>query len=223
MCCVTITSSSLSFLPSFLSGIQLRKYQLDGVKWMTQCLEQQQGCILGDEMGLGKTCQTISLLLYIFGAHRVKGPFLILSPLSVLETWCKELSSLSPSLKLICYKGDKRKRVEIQREVLKTSDFHLILTTYEVFALSCRWQWKILVVDEAHRLKNQKSMLHQTLTQFSVEFRVLLTGTPIQNNLQELYSLLTFIHAAPSAVLLKNLIRSVDCQILSIDWAQKQT
>ncbi|XP_024909870.1 chromodomain-helicase-DNA-binding protein 1-like isoform X2 [Cynoglossus semilaevis] len=109
----------------------------------------------------------------------------------------KSLNSLSPSLKLICYKGDKRKRVEIQREVLKTSDFHLILTTYELALKDAsflrQWQWKILVVDEAHRLKNQKSMLHQTLTQFSVEFRVLLTGTPIQNNLQELYSLLTFI------------------------------
>ncbi|MEQ2211152.1 Chromodomain-helicase-DNA-binding protein 1-like [Xenoophorus captivus] len=74
-----------------LQGIQLRAYQVDGVQWLTQCLNDQQGCILGDEMGLGKTCQTISLLVYMSGALGKKGPFLVLSPLSVMENWRKEL------------------------------------------------------------------------------------------------------------------------------------
>ncbi|KAM9763192.1 chromodomain-helicase-DNA-binding protein 1-like [Menidia menidia] len=179
-----------------LRGIQLRAYQLDGVQWLTQCLKNQQGCILGDEMGLGKTCQTISLLVYMSGALGKKGPFLVLSPLSVLENWRKELQCFAPSLTVLCYKGDKERRAEIQRET-STADFHVLLTTYEICLKDAsflkRWRWKALVVDEAHRLKNQNSVLHKTLTEFSVGFRVLLTGTPIQNNLQELYSLLSFI------------------------------
>ncbi|XP_040896882.1 chromodomain-helicase-DNA-binding protein 1-like [Toxotes jaculatrix] len=179
-----------------LRGIQLRPYQLDGVEWLTQCLKNQQGCILGDEMGLGKTCQTISLLLYVSGALKKKGPFLVLSPLSVLENWRKELECFAPALTVLCYKGDKERRAEIQR-MADTQDVHVLLTTYELClkdtAFLRRWKWKVLVVDEAHRLKNQNSLLHKTLTEFSAEFRVLLTGTPIQNNLQELYSLLSFI------------------------------
>uniref|UniRef100_A0A8C6WRJ6 Chromodomain helicase DNA binding protein 1-like n=1 Tax=Neogobius melanostomus TaxID=47308 RepID=A0A8C6WRJ6_9GOBI len=178
-----------------LKGIQLRHYQLDGVHWLTQCLENQEGCILGDEMGLGKTCQTISLLLYICGALGKKGPFLVVSPLSVMENWRKEMESFAPNLKVLCYQGDKERRAEIQQDA-KTEDFHVLLTTYEVrqsAPLCLRWKWEALVVDEAHRLKNQSSLLHQTLTEFSMGFRVLLTGTPIQNNLQELYSLLSFI------------------------------
>ncbi|XP_045906175.1 chromodomain-helicase-DNA-binding protein 1-like [Micropterus dolomieu] len=177
-----------------LRGIQLRPYQLDGVQWLTQCLKNQQGCILGDEMGLGKTCQTISLLVYMSGALGRKGPFLVLSPLSVMENWRRELECFAPSLTVLCYKGDKERRAELQRE---TQDVHVLLTTYELCLKDAsflrRWNWKVLVVDEAHRLKNQNSLLHKTLTQFSVGFRVLLTGTPIQNNLQELYSLLSFI------------------------------
>ncbi|XP_029939677.1 chromodomain-helicase-DNA-binding protein 1-like isoform X2 [Salarias fasciatus] len=147
-------------------------------------------------MGLGKTCQTISLLVYISGALGKKGPFLVLSPLSVLENWRNELECFAPSLNVLCYKGDKERRAELQRET-KTQDFQVLLTTYEMCLKDAsflkQWKWKVLVVDEAHRLKNQNSLLHVTLTQFSVGFRVLLTGTPIQNNIQELYSLLTFI------------------------------
>ncbi|XP_054458435.1 chromodomain-helicase-DNA-binding protein 1-like [Anoplopoma fimbria] len=179
-----------------LRGIQLRPYQLDGVQWLTQCLKNQQGCILGDEMGLGKTCQTISLLVFMSGALGKKGPFLVLSPLSVLENWRKELECFAPSLTVLSYKGDKERRAELQKET-QTQDFNVLLTTYELCLKDAsflrRWKWKVLVVDEAHRLKNQNSLLHKVLTEFSVGFRVLLTGTPIQNNLQELYSLLSFI------------------------------
>ncbi|XP_051928976.1 chromodomain-helicase-DNA-binding protein 1-like isoform X2 [Hippocampus zosterae] len=180
-----------------LKGIQLRPYQLHGVQWLTQCLKNQQGCILGDEMGLGKTCQTISLLVYMAGALDVKGPFLVLSPLSVMENWRSELERFSPSLTVLCYKGDKDRRIEIQGD---TQDFLVLLTTYELCLKDAsflrRFKWKVLVVDEAHRLKNQNSLLRKTLMEFSVGFRVLLTGTPIQNNLQELYSLLSFIQPA---------------------------
>ncbi|XP_034089606.1 chromodomain-helicase-DNA-binding protein 1-like, partial [Gymnodraco acuticeps] len=180
-----------------LTGITLRPYQLDGVQWLSECQRNQQGCILGDEMGLGKTCQTISLLVFMSGSLGQSGPFLVLSPLSVMENWRNELQSFAPSLTVLCYKGDKERRAELQRE---TKHFQVLLTTYELCMNDAsflkRWKWKVLVVDEAHRLKNANSLLHRTLTQFSVGFRVLLTGTPIQNNLQELYSLLSFIQPA---------------------------
>uniref|UniRef100_A0AAZ3RGF7 Chromodomain-helicase-DNA-binding protein 1-like n=1 Tax=Oncorhynchus tshawytscha TaxID=74940 RepID=A0AAZ3RGF7_ONCTS len=187
------SSQSMLLLPS---GIQLRAYQLDGVQWLTQCLANQQGCILGDEMGLGKTCQTISLLLYMRGALRQDGPFLVLSPLSVMDNWRSEMECLSPCLKVLCYYGDKDKRAELQRDMNNTH-YHVLLTTYELCIKDAsflkRRKWKVLVVDEAHRLKNHNSLLHKILMEFSLDFRVLLTGTPIQNNLTELYSLLSFI------------------------------
>ncbi|XP_056894928.1 chromodomain-helicase-DNA-binding protein 1-like [Takifugu flavidus] len=146
-------------------------------------------------MGLGKTCQAISLLLYVSRALRNKGPFLVLSPLSVLENWRKEFK-FAPSLKVLCYKGDKARRAELQTEI-DSQGFDVLLTTYELCLKDAsflrRFTWAVLVVDEAHRLKNQFSKLHQSLKAFSVKFRLLLTGTPIQNNLQELYSLLNFI------------------------------
>ncbi|KAG7276288.1 hypothetical protein CRUP_015611 [Coryphaenoides rupestris] len=152
---------------SVAQRIQLRSYQLDGVGWLTQCLQNQQGCILGDEMGLGKTCQTISLLVYMRG--------------------------FAPSLTVLCYKGDKEKRAELKTDA-ENKPFNVLLTTYERHYLFVfRWKWKVLVVDEAHRLKNQESLLYKILSEFSVGFRVLLTGTPIQNNLQEVYSLISFI------------------------------
>ncbi|XP_067228903.1 chromodomain-helicase-DNA-binding protein 1-like [Chanodichthys erythropterus] len=180
-----------------LGAIHLRSYQVDGVRWLSQCMKNQQGCILGDEMGLGKTCQTISLLAYARGCLKMNGPFLVLCPLSVLENWRQELERFCPSLSVLCYTGDKERRAELQEELKNGKNFHVLLTTYEMCLKDARflksWKWKILVVDEAHRLKNQESLLHQTLKEFTVGFRVLLTGTPIQNNLQEVYSLLAFI------------------------------
>uniref|UniRef100_A0A672LLX8 Chromodomain-helicase-DNA-binding protein 1-like n=1 Tax=Sinocyclocheilus grahami TaxID=75366 RepID=A0A672LLX8_SINGR len=190
-----------------LEAIHLRSYQVDGVRWLSQCMKNQQGCILGDEMGLGKTCQTISLLAYARGCLKMNGPFLVLCPLSVLENWRQELERFCPILSVIYYTGDKEKRAELQKELRNNQHFHVLLTTYEMCLKDARylksWKWKILVVDEAHRLKNQESLLHQTLKEFTVGFRVLLTGTPIQNNLQEVYSLLTFIQPSlflPDAV-----------------------
>uniref|UniRef100_A0A8C1MBF3 Chromodomain helicase DNA binding protein 1-like n=1 Tax=Cyprinus carpio TaxID=7962 RepID=A0A8C1MBF3_CYPCA len=191
-----------------LEAIHLRFYQVDGVRWLSQCMKNQQGCILGDEMGLGKTCQTISLLAYARGCLKMNGPFLVLCPLSVLENWRQELERFCPSLSVICYTGDKERRAELQKELRNDQHFHVLLTTYEMCLKDARylksWKWKILVVDEAHRLKNQESLLHQTLKEVTrLHFHLLLTGTPIQNNLQEVYSLLTFIQPSlflPEAV-----------------------
>uniref|UniRef100_A0A672QRR1 Chromodomain helicase DNA binding protein 1-like n=1 Tax=Sinocyclocheilus grahami TaxID=75366 RepID=A0A672QRR1_SINGR len=167
-----------------LGAIHLRSYQVDGVRWLSQCMKNQQGCILGDEMGLGKTCQTISLLAYARGYLKMKGPFLVLCPLSVLENWRQEVENgkgccFCPSLSVVCYTGDKERRAKLQKELKNDRHFHVLLTTYEMCLKDASylksWKWKILVVDEAHRLKNQESLLHQTLREFTVEVFSLLT------------------------------------------------
>ncbi|XP_076789108.1 chromodomain-helicase-DNA-binding protein 1-like isoform X1 [Arvicanthis niloticus] len=180
-----------------LTGIHLRSYQLEGVNWLVQCFHSQNGCILGDEMGLGKTCQTIALLIYLVGRLNDEGPFLILCPLSVLSNWKEEMGRFAPGLSCVTYTGDKEERARLQQDLKQESGFNALLTTYEICLKDASFlksfSWSVLAVDEAHRLKNQSSLLHRTLSEFSVVFRLLLTGTPIQNSLQELYSLLCVV------------------------------
>uniref|UniRef100_A0A671FUI0 Chromodomain-helicase-DNA-binding protein 1-like n=3 Tax=Rhinolophus ferrumequinum TaxID=59479 RepID=A0A671FUI0_RHIFE len=180
-----------------LTGVHLRSYQLEGVNWLAQRFHGQNGCILGDEMGLGKTCQTIALLIYLSGRLNDEGPFLIVSPLSVLSNWKEEMERFAPGLCCVAYTGDKEERTHVQQDLTQASRFHVLLATYEVCLKDASFlksfSWSMLVVDEAHRLKNQSSLLHKTLSEFSVVFRLLLTGTPIQNKLQELYALLSFV------------------------------
>ncbi|XP_052035624.1 chromodomain-helicase-DNA-binding protein 1-like [Apodemus sylvaticus] len=177
-----------------LTGIRLRSYQLEGVNWLVHCFHSQNGCILGDEMGLGKTCQTIAFLVYLVGRLNDEGPFLILCPLSVLSNWKEEMERFAPGLSCVTYTGDKEERACLQQDLRQESGFHVLLTTYEICLKDASFlksfSWSVLAVDEAHRLKNQSSLLHRTLSEFSVVFRLLLTGTPIQNSLRELYSLL---------------------------------
>ncbi|XP_067849244.1 chromodomain-helicase-DNA-binding protein 1-like [Heptranchias perlo] len=179
-----------------LTGISLRSYQLSGLNWLAHCHSFQHGSILADEMGLGKTCQSISFLLYLIGRQKEKDPFLILCPLSVLRNWTEELGGFAPGLSLVVYTGDKDTRLALQQD-LKNRNFHVLLTTYEICLKDASFlsgfSWSVLIVDEAHRLKNQNSLLHKALKTFSVRFTLLLTGTPAQNNLHELYSLLSFV------------------------------
>uniref|UniRef100_UPI00398E5C1D chromodomain-helicase-DNA-binding protein 1-like isoform X1 n=2 Tax=Pristiophorus japonicus TaxID=55135 RepID=UPI00398E5C1D len=186
-----------------LTGISLRSYQLSGLNWLAQCHGIQHGSILADEMGLGKTCQSISFLLYLTGRQKEKDPFLILCPLSVLRNWTEELGGFAPRLSLVMYTGDKDTRLALQQD-LKNCNFHVLLTTYEIClkdaSFLSRLSWSVLIVDEAQRLKNQNSLLHKALKTFSVRFTLLLTGTPAQNNLHELYSLLSFVEPKVFAV-----------------------
>ncbi|XP_010086085.1 PREDICTED: chromodomain-helicase-DNA-binding protein 1-like [Pterocles gutturalis] len=148
-------------------------------------------------MGLGKTCQTISLLLYLTKKLTNKERFLILCPLSILSNWKEELERFAPGLSFLTYIGSKEERPKLQQNLEEQSHLHALLTTYEIClkdaAFLKLFNWAALVVDEAHRLKNQSSLLYKTLSEFSVGFSLLLTGTPIQNSLQELYSLLSLI------------------------------
>uniref|UniRef100_A0A8C5XT56 Chromodomain helicase DNA binding protein 1 like n=1 Tax=Microcebus murinus TaxID=30608 RepID=A0A8C5XT56_MICMU len=203
-------------------GIHLRSYQLEGVNWLAQRFHCQNGCILGDEMGLGKTCQAIALFIYLAGRLNDEGPFLILCPLSVLSNWKEEMASICvcSSASFLGFRfapGDKEERAHIQQDLQQQSHFHVLLTTYEICLKDASFlksfPWSVLVVDEAHRLKNQSSLLHKTLSEFSVVFNLLLTGTPIQNSLQELYSLLSFVEPEhfPKEILRKSPSQATSC------------
>ncbi|KAK3736329.1 hypothetical protein QZH41_020800 [Actinostola sp. cb2023] len=185
-----------------LTGITLRPYQLDGVAFIRKCFDRRHGCILGDEMGLGKTIQVISTLIHLKGSKQIEGPFLVLCPLSVLDNWKSEFKRFAGVFKVVSLVGDKDEREEIKHSIRhssqgNTGSFNVLLTTYEIcireVSFLCNFHWKVLAVDEAHRLKNSKSLLHQELIKFKRNFTILLTGTPVQNNLTELYSLLSFV------------------------------
>ncbi|GAB1605108.1 chromodomain-helicase-DNA-binding protein 1-like [Argonauta hians] len=195
------------------SDLELHKYQLSGVNWLLAQYYNKHGCILGDEMGLGKTCQTIAYLLYLRKTEGIKMPDIVICPRSVLENWQVEFKRFSPNLKLKCLVGEKSARRELLKEMITSttqtgySGVDVLITSYEIclhdVPLS-RINWHVMVVDEGHRLKNDKSLLRTILYSLNVKQRMLLTGTPVQNNLLELYSMLNFVSHKVFPMELKN-------------------
>ena len=192
--------------PDYLGGadqsLSLRDYQLDGLNWLANSWCKQNGVILADEMGLGKTVQAISFLSYVFNEHCLYGPFLIVIPLSTIQGWQREFQKWCPEINLVIYLGDSQSRSVIQQYEWSTPDnkqikCNAVLTTYEILlkdkAFFNSVSWAALVVDEAHRLKNEDSLLYRTLIKFDTNHRLLVTGTPLQNSLKELWALLHFI------------------------------
>ena len=176
----------------------MRPYQLEGLNWMIRLYEHGINGILADEMGLGKTLQTISLLGHLKENCSIDGPHLIIVPKSTLGNWGRELNKWCPSLRTIRFHGDKAERAKVVEEYLEVSgSFDVLVTTYEV-AISEKGPigklvWKYLIIDEAHRIKNEESRLSQVVRTFNTYFRLLITGTPLQNNLHELWSMLNFL------------------------------
>ncbi|KAL9258714.1 ATP-dependent DNA helicase DDM1-like protein [Drosera capensis] len=183
-----------------LTGGQLKPYQLKGVKWLISLWQNGLNGILADQMGLGKTIQTIGLLAHLKGKG-LDGPYLVIAPLSTLSNWINEISRFIPSVNAIIYHGDKKERNEIRVNHMPRTigpKFPIVVTSYEVALNDAKrylrhYKWKYVVVDEGHRLKNSKCKLVKELKQLSMENKLLLTGTPLQNNLAELWSLLNFI------------------------------
>jgi chromodomain-helicase-DNA-binding protein 1 len=189
--------------PAYLNvGGELRDYQLLGVNWMAHLWHNNRNGILADEMGLGKTVQTIGFLSYLFNTQKVFGPFLIVVPLSTISAWQKELKQWSPEMNVICYQGDGPSREIIQIHEFYLPDtkkvkFNVLLTTFELVLkdkdVLGQIKWAFLAVDEAHRLKNTDSQLHEALKDFSTTNRLLITGTPLQNTVKELLALIQFL------------------------------
>ncbi|GER38374.1 chromatin remodeling 1 [Striga asiatica] len=187
-------------LVPLLTGGKLKSYQIKGVKWMISLWQNGLNGILADQMGLGKTIQTIAFLAHLKG-NGMHGPYLVIAPLSTLSNWLSEIERFVPSVNAIIYHGDRKERDEIIRNHMPRTigpKFPIVITSYEVAMIDARRQlkhysWKYLVVDEGHRLKNSNCKLVKQLKYLSVENKLLLTGTPLQNNLAELWSLLNFI------------------------------
>lgn len=183
--------------PDILVGGTLKEYQLKGLQWMVSLFNNHLNGILADEMGLGKTIQTISLLSYLYEVKKVQGPFLVIVPLSTLTNWNIEFDKWCPALKKISFKGTPAERRSMHQDI-RLGNFNVVLTTFEYIirdkALLSRIRWIHMIIDEGHRMKNASSKLSETLTQFyHSDYRLILTGTPLQNNLPELWALLNFV------------------------------
>jgi len=179
------------------SWVKLRAYQHVGLNWLVSLQTRRLNGILADEMGLGKTLQTISMLAYLASYKGIWGPHLIIVPTSCLVNWEVEFKRFCPGLKVMCYYGDAKKRKELRTGWTKPNVFHVVITSYQLavkdsFAFK-RKKWYYLILDEAHNIKNFESQRWQTLISFNTQRRLLLTGTPLQNNLMELWSLLHFL------------------------------
>lgn len=174
----------------------LKDYQLAGIEWLISLYENGLNGILADEMGLGKTLQTITFLAYLID-QGINGPYLIVGPLSTIQNWMNEFAKFAPQLKVIKYYGSKDERAEIRVEAQKKGSWQVMVTSYEIIMRDAAFlrdlQWKYLIIDEGHRLKNMNCALIKELKSFDSANRLLLTGTPLQNNLAELWSLLNFI------------------------------
>lgn len=184
--------------PRMLKGGDLKEYQLAGLQWMVSLYNNGLNGILADEMGLGKTIQTIALLSYLMENKGNNGPFMVIVPLSTLSNWVNEFNKWAPSIIKVVYKGSPDGRKKIVKEEIEPMLFNALVTTYEFVirdkAALRKINWQYIIVDEGHRMKNAQSKFAQTLAAtYTSQHRLLLTGTPLQNNLPELWALLNFL------------------------------
>ncbi|KAJ5795107.1 HAS subgroup [Penicillium paradoxum] len=183
--------------PEMLVGGTLKEYQLKGLQWMISLYNNNLNGILADEMGLGKTIQTISLITHIIEKKKNNGPFLVIVPLSTLTNWNNEFDKWAPGVSKVVYKGPPNARKQQQQQI-RWGNFQVLLTTYEYIIkdrpVLSKIKWTHMIVDEGHRMKNTQSKLSSTLsTYYTSRYRIILTGTPLQNNLPELWALLNFV------------------------------
>ncbi|KAM5227377.1 helicase SRCAP [Ctenodactylus gundi] len=183
-------------IPVLLRG-QLREYQHIGLDWLVTMYEKKLNGILADEMGLGKTIQTISLLAHLACEKGNWGPHLIIVPTSVMLNWEMELKRWCPSFKILTYYGAQKERKLKRQGWTKPNAFHVCITSYKLVLQDHqafrRKNWRYLILDEAQNIKNFKSQRWQSLLNFNSQRRLLLTGTPLQNSLMELWSLMHFL------------------------------
>ena len=205
--------------PAYLSQGELREYQVEGLNWLIHNWCAHINGILADEMGLGKTIQCIAFLSHLFHERHCHGPFLVVVPLSTITAWQREFAKWAPAMNVVLYVGNAK-----SREIIRAYEwlargaqkggaggrggggagkpryrFHVVLTTYEFVTKEKGFlgsvHWNCCFIDEAHRLKDSRSLLYGVLHSFTTDYRLLITGTPLQNSLTELWCLLHFIEA----------------------------
>ena len=189
--------------PKYLNA-QLKEYQLKGLNWLVNLYEQGINGILADEMGLGKTVQSISVMAYLAEKHDIWGPFLVVAPASTLHNWQQEIARFVPDFKILPYWGSAGDRKVLRKfwdrkhgTYRKDAAFHVCVTSYQLVvsdvAYFQKMRWQYMILDEAQAIKSSSSSRWKSLLGFHCRNRLLLTGTPIQNNMQELWALLHFI------------------------------
>jgi DNA helicase INO80 len=187
-----------------LLNCQLKEYQLKGLNWLVNLYEQGINGILADEMGLGKTVQSISVMAYLAEHHNIWGPFLVVAPSSTLHNWQQEIARFVPRFKILPYWGTAKDRKVLRKfwvrkklNYKEESPFHVLITSYQMVVQDTlyfqRMKWQYMILDEAQAIKSSASSRWKVLLGFHCRNRLLLTGTPIQNNMQELWALLHFI------------------------------
>ena len=212
---------------------RLYEFQQKGVRWLIQSWNDKNNVMLADEMGLGKTIQTLSLLNFLCEKQQIEGPFLVVAPATTLLNWQKECNVWVPALNSVVYIGNQDSREIIRKKEfffnkaatlagskgvdkrgktltnLKTiTKFNILITSYEMAMQEYKFlkkiAWEVMIIDEAHRLKNNESKLFKISIEYSTKFKILLTGTPLQNNIMELMNLIEFI-SPEKAKYLKNI------------------
>eukprot|EP01103_Thecamoeba_quadrilineata_P008118 TRINITY_DN178_c0_g1_i1.p1 TRINITY_DN178_c0_g1~~TRINITY_DN178_c0_g1_i1.p1 ORF type:complete len:1214 (-),score=312.38 TRINITY_DN178_c0_g1_i1:29-3670(-) len=184
--------------PEILVGGVLKEYQMYGLQWLVSLYNNNLNGVLADEMGLGKTIQTIALVSYLIEKKGVMGPFLIVVPLTTMSNWQQEFDKWAPSVKKVVYKGTRIFRKSLFQTDIQHAKFNVVLTTYEYVmrdkSFLTKIKWNYLIIDEGHRMKNRYCKLSIILgTKYYSRHRLLLTGTPLQNSLPELWALLNFL------------------------------
>lgn len=199
----TLLDGQVEVLQPDLLKCQLKGYQLKGLTWLANLYEQGINGILADEMGLGKTVQSISVLAHLAERHNIWGPFIVISPASTLHNWQQEITRFVPAFKVLPYWGNVKDRATLRKfwnpKHLghRDSPFHVLITSYQLIVSDekhfQRLKWQYMILDEAQAIKSSTSIRWKTLLSFECRNRLLLTGTPIQNSMQELWALLHFI------------------------------
>ncbi|KAJ7554405.1 hypothetical protein O6H91_06G138700 [Diphasiastrum complanatum] len=181
----------------------LKEYQLKGLQWLVNCYEQGLNGILADEMGLGKTIQAMAFLAHLAEEKNIWGPFLVVAPASVLNNWADEVNRFCPDLRILPYWGGLQERTILRKNInpkrlyKREAGFHILITSYQLLVSDDKYfrrvKWQYMVLDEAQAIKSANSLRWKTLLSFNCRNRLLLTGTPIQNSMAELWALLHFI------------------------------
>ncbi|XP_059422682.1 lymphoid-specific helicase [Carassius carassius] len=186
--------------PKLFTGGVMRWYQVEGIEWLRMLWENGINGILADEMGLGKTIQCIAHIAMMV-EKKVLGPFLVVAPLSTLPNWISEFKRFTPEVSVLLYHGPQKERMDLVKKIRQVQGplkmCPVVVTSFEIAMRDRkflqRFHWNYMIVDEGHRIKNLNCRLVQELKMLMTDNKLLLTGTPLQNNLSELWSLLNFL------------------------------